>query len=61
MKMATLAISALAAFALTAGVASAQMQPIPNPPETPHHHGPAHHHGHHHPAPKHHRHHHKGH
>ncbi|HZC15547.1 MAG TPA: hypothetical protein VE309_02190 [Caulobacteraceae bacterium] len=37
MKRVTLAISALAAFSLTAGMALAQMQPIPNPPETHHH------------------------
>jgi Spy/CpxP family protein refolding chaperone len=41
MKKVTLAISALAVFAFTAGVAAAQMQPIPNPPEN---HMMSHHH-----------------
>jgi hypothetical protein len=45
MKRVTLAISALAAFALSAGMAVADMQPIPNPPE--HHHMMTHHHHHH--------------
>jgi hypothetical protein len=47
MKRVTLAISALAAFSLTAGMAAAQMDPIPNPPETHHmmhHHMVVHHH-----------------
>jgi hypothetical protein len=38
-----LAISTLAAFSLTAGMAAAQMQPIPNPPEN-HHRVAVHHH-----------------
>jgi Spy/CpxP family protein refolding chaperone len=47
MKLVTLAITSLAAVAFSAGLATAQMQPIPNPPDHPHpmmgHHG---HHGH---------------
>ena len=53
MKLATLTVSAVAVLLLSAGVAAAQMQPIPNPPETDHHmmhhgHHGHHHHGHHH-------------
>jgi hypothetical protein len=44
MKRVTLAISALAAFSLTAGMAIAQMQPIPNPPEDHHRDMARHHH-----------------
>ena len=60
MKRVTLAISALAAFALSAGMAVADMQPIPNPPE--HHHMMMHHHHHmvmhhHHMVMRHHHHH----
>jgi len=36
MKKVTLAISALAVLTFSAGVAAAQMEPIPNPPETHH-------------------------
>jgi Spy/CpxP family protein refolding chaperone len=45
MKRVTLAISALTAFALSAGMAVADMQPIPNPPER-HHMTMRHHHHH---------------
>jgi hypothetical protein len=46
-------LTAAAAALFTAGVAMADMQPIPNPPETPrshfgHHHYSHHHHHHHH-------------
>jgi hypothetical protein len=57
MRITTLAISAIVAFALSAGLASAQMQPIPNPPDVPHHHGMMahwHHHHHHHRGHHHH-------
>jgi|HubBroStandDraft_4_1064222.scaffolds.fasta_scaffold387230_2 hypothetical protein len=37
MKLVTLAITSLAAVAFSAGLAAAQMQPIPNPPDHPHH------------------------
>jgi hypothetical protein len=49
MKRVTLAISALAVFAFSAGMAAAQMEPIPNPPETHHttHKSTAHHSTHH--------------
>jgi hypothetical protein len=43
MKKVTLAISALAVLTFSAGVAAAQMEPIPNPPET-HHMAMRHHH-----------------
>ena len=36
MKKVTLAISALAVLTFSAGVAAAQMEPIPNPPENHH-------------------------
>jgi Spy/CpxP family protein refolding chaperone len=36
MKKVTLAISALAVLTFSAGVAAAQMEPIPNPPESHH-------------------------
>jgi len=49
MKLATLTLTAAAALLLTAGVAAADMQPIPNPPEEHH---VAKHHAHH--AVKHH-------
>jgi Spy/CpxP family protein refolding chaperone len=52
MKKVTLAISALAAFALSAGMAAAQMEPIPNPPEG--HHMMMHHMSHHHMVVHHH-------
>jgi Spy/CpxP family protein refolding chaperone len=55
MKLAMISAAALAMVLLSAGVAAADMQPIPNPPES--HHMP--HHGHHHVA-KHHHHHKKG-
>jgi hypothetical protein len=61
MKLATLSLTAAAVFLLSAGVAAAQMQPIPNPSEDHHmmHHG---HHGmmgrHHHMTRHHHHHHH---
>ena len=65
MKTMILAISALSALALSAGLASAQMQPIPNPPERPHYGSAGHGHHHHAPPPRHHHHHshdhHKGH
>lgn len=54
MKLATLSLTAVAALLLSAGVAAADMQPIPNPPESHHmmhhghHHMMKHHHGHHH-------------
>ena len=59
MKLATLTITA-AAVLLSAGVAAAQMQPIPNPPETHHmaHHGRHMKMHHHHHMMKHHHHHH---
>ena len=59
MKLVTLVISTVAALAFSAGLASAQMQPIPNPPERPHHHhGMVGNHGRHHHAPPRRRHHH---
>jgi len=42
MKLATITLTAAAAFLLSAGVAAADMQPIPNPPEE--HHMMKHHH-----------------
>ena len=51
MKLATLTVTAVAALLLSAGVAAADMQPIPNPPEEHH----MMHHGHH--MMKHHHHH----
>jgi hypothetical protein len=63
MKLVTLSLAAATAFLLSAGVAAADMQPIPNPPETHHpmhhgrHHGMGHHHhgmGHHHHGHHHH-------
>jgi hypothetical protein len=56
MKLATLAVTAVSALLLSAGVAAADMQPIPNPPETHH---MMMHHGHHHMMMRHHHHHHK--
>lgn len=50
MKLATLTVTAAAAFLLSAGFAAADMQPIPNPPETHH----MMHHGHHHMMKHHH-------
>ncbi len=47
MKLATLTLTAVAAVLLSAGVAAADMQPIPNPPEMHHmmhHHMMKHHH-----------------
>ena len=35
MKLLTVGIGAVCALALSAGVAAAEMQPIPNPPEKP--------------------------
>ena len=54
MKLAMITIAATAALMLSAGVAAADMQPIPNPPET--HHMMMHHHmmKHHHHMMKHH-------
>jgi hypothetical protein len=54
MKLAMLTFTAVAAVLLSAGVAAADMQPIPNPPEAHHmmhhHHMMMHHHHHHHMA-----------
>jgi len=63
MKPVTLAITSLAAVAFSAGLAAAQMQPIPNPPDHPHHMMMGHYHGYHghwraHGYWRHHRHHH---
>jgi hypothetical protein len=54
MKLATLTVSAVAALLLSAGIAAAQMQPIPNPPETHHAMPQGHHHGGHHHHVRHH-------
>ena len=54
MKLATLTVSAVAILLFTAGVAAADMQPIPNPPEAEHHHMMKH--GHHHMMKHHHHH-----
>ena len=44
MKLATLTLTAAAALLLSAGVAAADMQPIPNPPEEHHMMSHGHHH-----------------